>query len=98
MQLLMQNDVRDQFLKAFPESDSLVHPGHQPGDNYYPSQILKMITDYFIKKKERIGKQYDSGGEINMFFITMIGFAMRSIYSDADDDEKAINRIIELFK
>jgi hypothetical protein len=33
-----------------------------------------------------------------MFLITMIGFAVKSIYSDADDNDKAINRIIELFK
>ena len=98
MQLLMQNDVREQFLKAFPESDSLIHPGHEPGDNYYPLQMMKMITDYFLKKKESIGKQYDADSEINMFLITMIGFAVKSIYSDADDDEKEINRIIELFK
>jgi len=98
MQLLMQNDAREQFLKSFPESDSLIHPGHEPGDNYYPLQMMKMITDYFLRKKESIGKQYDADSEINMFLITMIGFAVKSIYSDADDNDKAINRIIELFK
>jgi AcrR family transcriptional regulator len=98
MQLLMQNDVREQFLNAFPESDSLIHPGHEPGDNYYPPQMMKMITDYFLRKKERIGKKFDPDNEINMFFITMMGFGVKSIYSDADDNEKAINGIIELFK
>ena len=98
MQLLMQNDVREQFLKAFPESDSLIHPGHEPGDNYYPLQMMKMISDYFFRKRERTGKQYDPDSEINMFLITMMGFALKSIYSDADDNEKAINSIIELFK
>jgi AcrR family transcriptional regulator len=98
MQLLMQNEAREQFLKAFPESDSLIHPGHEPGDNYYPMKMMKMITDYFIRKKERIGRQYDSDGEISIFFITMTGFAVKSIYSDADDNDKEINRIIELFK
>ena len=98
MQLLMQNDAREQFLKSFPESDSLIHPGHEPGDNYYPLQMMKMITDYFLRKKESIGKQHDADSEINMFLITMIGFAVKSIYSDADDNDKAINRIIELFK
>jgi AcrR family transcriptional regulator len=98
MQLLMQNDAREQFLKAFPESDSLIHPGHEPGDNYYPLQMMKMITDYFFRKKENIGKQHDADSEINMFLITMIGFAVKSIYSDADDNDKAINRIIDLFK
>ena len=98
MQLLMQNDAREQFLKAFPESDSMIHPGHESGDNYYPLQMMKMITDYFLRKKESIGKRHDADSEINMFLITMIGFAVKSIYSDADDNDKAINRIIELFK
>ena len=38
---------------------------------------------------------------LNMFLITMKGFAIKSIYSDDSDDEqneKTINRIIELFK
>jgi AcrR family transcriptional regulator len=98
MQLLLQNDVREQFLKAFPESDSMIHPGHEPGDNYYPMQMIKMITDYFFRKRERTGKQHDSENEINMFYITMLGFAVKSIYSNADNDDRAINRIIELFK
>jgi AcrR family transcriptional regulator len=97
-QLLAQNDVREQFLKAFPETDSLIHPGHEPGDTNYPSQIMKMISDYFYRKKGEIGKQYDAESEISMFFITMMGFALKSIYSDTDDNENAINRIIELFK
>ena len=98
MQLIMQNDVREQFIKAYPESDSLIHPDHEPGDNYYPLQMMKMITDYFSRKKERIGNKFDPAGEMNMFLITMMGFAVKSIYSDTDDNEKAISRIIELFK
>jgi len=98
MQLLMQNDIREKFLIAFPESDSLIHPGHEPGDNYYPTQMMNMITDYFLRKRERIGEQNDPENEINMFLITMIGFAVKSIYSETDDNDNAINRIIELFK
>ena len=100
-QLLAQNDVREQFLKAFPETDSLIHPGHEPGDTNYPSLIMKMIREYFNRKKGIKGKQFDMETEINMFFITMEGFALTSIYSDSNSDEnneKAINRIIELFK
>jgi AcrR family transcriptional regulator len=101
MQLLMQNDVRAQFLKAFPESDSLIHPGHEPGDNNYPLQMMKMVTDYFSGKKEKAGKQYDPESEIRMFYLTLIGLAITTIYSDKNEDEnneKAINRIIELLK
>ena len=98
LQLIAQNDVREQFLKAFPESDSLIHPGHEPGDNNYPLQMLKMIKDYFYRKKDKDGKKYDPDSEFNMFLITMIGFAVKSVYSDTDDNMKEINRIIELYK
>jgi AcrR family transcriptional regulator len=101
MQLLMQNDVREKFLKAFPESDSLIHPGHEPGDNYYPSRILKLFTDYFYSKKRKKGKSFDPDSDFEMFFTTLLGYAIKTIYSESDDNEsneKAINRIIELFK
>jgi AcrR family transcriptional regulator len=101
MQLLAQNDVREQFLKAFPESDSLIHPGHEPGDNDYPSRILKLFTDYFFAKRGKMGKLFDPDSDFEMFFITLLGYAIKTIYSESDDkesNEKAINRIIELFK
>jgi AcrR family transcriptional regulator len=98
MQLIMQNDVRELFTTAFPESDSLIHPGHEPGDNYYPLQMMKMITDYFLRKKERTERKFDPDSEIKLFLITMMGFAVKSIYSDSDDNEKSISRIIELYK
>ena len=93
-QLIVQNDVREQFLRAFPETDSLIHPGHEPGDTNYPWQILKMIRDYFTRKKGT----NDPETEISMFYISMAGFAVKSIYSNADDTEKEMKRIIELFK
>jgi hypothetical protein len=101
MQILIQNDVREQFLKAFPESDSLIHPGHEPGDNYYPSQIMKMFKNYFYIKKEKIVKSYDPASDFEMFLTTLIGYAIKIIYSESDDEEinaKTINRIIELYK
>jgi len=101
MQLLLQNEVREQFMKALPESDLLIHPGHMPGDNYYPIQMMKMMTDYFERKKRKMGDKYDPAADLNMFIITLKGFAITSIYTDKNDDEnneKIINRIIELFK
>lgn len=97
-QLLMQHDVSKQFPVAFPESDTLIHPGHEPGDNFHPERMKKMISDYFFRKKERIGMDYDPECETNMFFITMMGLALKSLYSEGGDNEKEINRIIELFK
>jgi AcrR family transcriptional regulator len=101
MQLLMQNDVKEQFLKVFPESDSLIHPGHEPGDNYYPSMILKMLTDYFFTKCENKGEVINPEIEFEMFLITFLGYAIKTIYSETDNEEsnaKVINRLIELFK
>jgi AcrR family transcriptional regulator len=100
-QLLMQNDVREQFLKSFAGTDSREQSGTVPGLDLPPSRIMNMITDYFIRRKERMGEGYDPEIELRMFLITIKGFAMTSIYADdVDDDnnEKAINRIIELYK
>jgi AcrR family transcriptional regulator len=100
-QLLMQIDIREQFLNSYPETDSFMHPGHEPGDNNYPLQIVKMFTDYFIRKKGRMDENYDPESDFNMFYITLMGYAIKTIYSDNDYDEnneKTINRIIELYK
>lgn len=99
-QLLMQNDVRELFLNAFPENDSLDHPGHEPGDTNYPSQILKIIRDYFAMKKAKKGMQSDPETEANMFFITIAGYALSCIYADNDNKsrERSLARIIEIYK
>jgi AcrR family transcriptional regulator len=100
-QLLMQNDVREQFLKSFVGTDSLEHSGTVPDLNLPASQIMRMITDYFVRKKEMKMEGYDPVIEIKMFLITLKGFAITSIYADDREDEnneKAMNRIIELFK
>jgi AcrR family transcriptional regulator len=100
-QLLMQTEIRQQFLKSYHETDSLIHPGHEPGDNDYPARIIQMFTDYFERKKTRMGNQYDAECEYNMFYFTLTGYAIKTIYSDKGDgenNEKTLNRIIELFK
>jgi AcrR family transcriptional regulator len=101
VQLLMQNDVRELFLKVFVPSDSLIHPGHEAGDNYYPSQVMKMFTDYFSAKKGKMLKPYDLACDFEIFLATFMGYAIKIIYSegyDSDSNEKLINRIIEIFK
>jgi AcrR family transcriptional regulator len=101
IQLLMQIDIREQFLNSYPEADSLMHPGHEPGDYNYPLQIVQMLTDYFNRKKGRMDKNYDSESDFCMFYITLIGYAIKIIYSDKEyeeNNEKTINRIIETFK
>jgi AcrR family transcriptional regulator len=99
-QLLMQNYVREQFQKIFLGSDSPVRPGTETTEKLTAAQIMKMITDYFIRKKEKLGEGYDPAAEANMFIITLKGFALTTIYADDQDmdNENTINRIIELFK
>jgi AcrR family transcriptional regulator len=100
-QLLMQKDVREQFLKSFVGTDSLERSGTVSDLNLPASQIMRMITDYFVRKKGEKLDGYDPEIEIKMFLITLKGFAITSIYADDREDEnneKAINRIIELFK
>jgi len=99
--LLMQNDVREHFLKSFLGSDSLIHSGIDTKEDLFVKQIMKMITDYFFRKKEKRGEDYDPMVDMNMFIITLKGFAITCIYTDdreAENNEKMINRIIETFK
>jgi len=101
MQLLIQSEVREQFLKSYTEFDSMLHPGHEPGDYNYPIQIIKIVKEYFIRKKAGKSKDYDPDSEFNMFIITLGGFAVISIFSNENDgigDEKNINRIIKMYK
>jgi len=99
MQLLLQNDVREQFLKAFPVSGSPEQPDHEKENNNYPLRMMKLLTDYFGRKKERMGPGYDPDLEVNMFLITMKGFTLNCIYMDDDNySEKMVNKIIEMYK
>lgn len=101
IQLSMQNEAREQFFKAYPESDPLVHPGHEPGDNFYPSRMINLFEEYFSGKKEKKGNIQNQADDFEIFCLTLLGFAIRTIYSDNMDKEsdiKAINKIIELYK
>lgn len=100
-QLLMQTEVRDHFIKSFLGSDSLLKSGTSPKSDLFLPQIMKIIADYFIRKKEKMNKEYDPVLEMNLFVITLEGFAIRCIY--ADDTETEINnmtleKIIHLFR
>lgn len=101
IQLSMQTDAREQFFNAYPESDPLVHPGHEPEDNFYPYRIMKLFKDYFSEKIENPEKIPDRANDLELFYLTLLGFAIRTIYSedvDTESDLKVINKIIELYK
>lgn len=100
IQLMMQNEVRDQFLKSFVGSDSITNIYLSANPDQRAAQIIKAIRDYFFRKKEKMGVDYDPLVEINLFIINLKGLALTVTYLE-DDDEcqgKITNRIIELFK
>ena len=100
-QFLMQKDVRDQFLKNH------IGPVKQSGEIYsgtsstFLINMSRMLSDYFMRKKERKPAGYDPVLDLNMFIYTIEGFGMVTVYLDEVDEryyDKTINRIIELYK
>jgi len=101
-QLLMQNEVREQFLKnagrLFLPDDSVKN---EPAGRYILN-ISGIINDYFERKKEKKGADYDPGLELTMFMYSLKGFALTFVFGDESFNEtrfeKSLNKIIELYK
>ena len=99
-QLLMQNEVRERFLKSFSDSGTS-GPAPESGEDQFLSRIVRTTTEYFTRKKEYKGEGYDPVVELNMFIISLKGFAITYIYTDSDNEqfyEKIIDRIIQFYK
>jgi AcrR family transcriptional regulator len=101
MQLMMQNEVRELILKSgiISGSSELSPVANKAG--LFVSEITKIITEYFYRKKDIKGDEYDPLLEMNMFFISLKGFAITYIYADKVDElyyDKTVNRIILLYK
>jgi AcrR family transcriptional regulator len=99
--LLMQKDVRDQFLKSYIGSSDSIRSISATDGNSFLSGVIKMITEYFIRKRDRKRADYDPEVELNMFIYALMGFAVTTIYledSDKVNYEKTVNKIIELYK
>ncbi|MFA5817786.1 MAG: TetR/AcrR family transcriptional regulator [Bacteroidales bacterium] len=100
-QLLVQKDVRDQFLKTYLCPVNTVSELYINSSSSFLAIVSKMITEYFIRKKERKPADYDPILEQYMFIYTIEGFIMLTSYLDMVDDnyyDKTVNRIIELYK
>jgi AcrR family transcriptional regulator len=100
-QLIMQKDVRDQLLKSFSGHVSSAQVMYTNRNNTFLALVTKMITDYFVRKKNRKPQDYDPVLDMNMFFYTLEGFARVTIYQDEVNEDyyaKTIDRIIELYK
>jgi AcrR family transcriptional regulator len=101
LQIMMQKEVREQLQVYFLELGAIIKPGIQLKPGLFASDFMKIITDYFIRKKERKGPGYDPYLDLNMFLLTLKGFTLKYIYMDNTDDafyKKMIEGIIEYYK
>jgi hypothetical protein len=99
-QLLMQSEVRKLIINA---TINFMNPeeGGNPTSGNFLLVISGMISDYFTRKKERKGEDYDAVLEGNMFMYMVEGFIMITSLMDEVDEvnyNKTIERIIELYK
>jgi AcrR family transcriptional regulator len=100
-QVLLQNEVRINFMNSFLGTESLITFPQSFSKESFISQIMRIIKDYFIRKKASRGPDYDPYLELNMFLITLKGFAITYIYTEEENDEyfdKTVNYIIDIFK
>jgi AcrR family transcriptional regulator len=102
-QVLMQSEVRENFLNTFLGTESLLRSAREYKEGSFISNIMKLIMEYFVRKKEIRGNDYDPWLEMNMFLLTIKGFAITYVFMDQDKDddeyfEKTVNNIIALFK
>ena len=74
-QLMIQKDVREQFLKATPGSVNTDQVMYLNKNNSFLALVSKMIADYFIRKKIKKLADYDPVLDMNMFLYTVEGFA-----------------------
>ncbi len=99
-QVLLQKEVREQFMNNFLGTESLLRAGNDFKDGSFISRIMKVMTEYFERKKKIKGPDYDPYLDLNMFLLTLKGFAITFIYVEEDDEyfEKCISGIIALYK
>lgn len=96
-QLLMQNEVRENF--SVLSSDPLIKMEFFNDNKNFTQVISGMIADYFMRKKSGKGPEYDPLLDMNLFIITLKGYAITRIYIDDEkEDESIVNQIIKLFK
>jgi len=99
-QLILQKDVRDQFLSAYIGDNRSIQKLYSlPGDSVL-SMFTSVMQDYFIRKKSKKPQDYDPVVDLNMFIYTLEGFTMVNAYLDEVDEyyDIAINRLIEIYK
>jgi AcrR family transcriptional regulator len=100
-QLLQQKDVREHFLKSFQGPVNSVESVYINGNQTFLALASKLISEYFMRKKDNKPAGYDPVLDMNMFIYTIEGFAHVTAFLnavDAKNYEKTIEKIIELYK
>lgn len=102
-QVLMQTEVREKFLGTMLGTDSLFKSAREFKEGTFVYDIMKVITEYFERKKAIYGDSYDPWLDMNMFLLTIKGFAITYVFIEPemyDDDyfEKTVDYIIETYK
>lgn len=100
-QILIQKDVREQFLNTTQGKINSSQIMYTNRNNTLLILLNKMISDYFLNKKDRKPAGYDPELDMNLFIYTIEGFARITIYQDDVDENnyaRAIDKIIELYK
>lgn len=100
-QLIIQKDVRDHFLNTHLGEGNTIPKLYSNTGSSFLASTSKMITEYFISKKEKKPADFDPILEQYMFIYTIEGFIMLTSYLDVIDDdyyERTVNRIIEIYK
>ena len=98
MQLLVQSDVRQQLEVIFRGNETEPLQEGDDKKSLTPPEIRQIIADYFSRKQSCQGNNFDPVCEVNLFFSTMLGFAVQSIYTDGESNGRMIDRIIEMYK
>lgn len=102
-QVLMQTEVREKFLGTMVGTNSLFKTEKELKEGTFLTDIMKVITEYFERKKTFRGDNYDPWLDMNMFLLTIKGFAITYVFMDPemyDDDyfEKTVDNIIDIYK
>jgi AcrR family transcriptional regulator len=100
-QLIMQKDVMESYQQLYTgklTSSGQIAAKQSPA---FIADIVRMFTDYFVRRKPFRNADYDPVVEMNMCINTIKGFALTSVLSEEMDEDlykKTINRIIEIYK
>lgn len=100
-QLMLQKDVRDQVLVSYSGTPAGGSFTELNGYTSFKTGMIRIILDYFMRKKGKKPEGYDPVLDMDMFIYTLSGLALITIYTGETDEsrnEKTISKIIELYK